>query len=104
MTTKQQALLEKEFKIDANLSVSRGDYESLPSPMCAWTWHDRRMKELARRIAMQMVCFKSTDQDRIMAEFWRVMENVAVEMGMEYYEDMPQKRADELEQKWNEIQ
>ena len=83
--------------------VSRGDYESMPAPMYAGEFDDDKMIELARLIYQMLNSnygytdrelekyFNNTsaniDEDLDMA-FWREMEEIAVQMGMRYYEDM----------------
>jgi hypothetical protein len=83
--------------------VSRGDYECMPAPMYAGEFDDDMMAELAERIylcltneygysnAHLQTYFNNPndliDYDLDMA-FWREMENIAIEMGMRYYEDM----------------
>ena len=83
--------------------VSRGDYEGLPSPMYAVEFDDDQMSELARLI-YQMLNSQYGYTDRELEKyfndqtanidedldkaFWKEMEEIAVQMGMRYYEDM----------------
>lgn len=84
--------------------VSRGHYEGMPSPMYAGEFDDEKMTELAEKIylclsneygysnAHLQKYFKNNPNDLIDYDldmvFWREMENIAIEMGMRYYEDM----------------
>lgn len=83
--------------------VSRGDYEGMSSPMYAGEFDDEKMTELAEKIYLCLTNeYRYTDRelekyfndqtakidyDLDMA-FWREMENIAIKMGMRYYEDM----------------
>ena len=83
--------------------VSRGHYEGMSSPMYAGEFDDDQMTELAKKIYLCLSNeYRYTDKelekyfndqtakidyDLDMA-FWREMENIAIEMGMRYYEDM----------------
>ena len=98
--------------------VSRGDYESMPAPMYAGEFDDDEMTELAEKIYL---CLSNEysysnedlekyfnynpndliDYDLDMA-FWREMENIAIEMGMRYYEDMTDEEYEEISKKHKE--
>lgn len=101
MKTKHN-LLSKEFKVNENFSISRGDYENMPIPMFAWKWSDFQMAKLANLIAAELSQYKYANQDKdAMQEemddaFWKEMEDCAVRMGMEYYEDLPLKTYNEI--------
>lgn len=92
--------------------ISRGDYESMPAPMYAGEFDDDQMTELAERIYLCLSNEYSyskeklekyfnynpndlVDYDLDMA-FWREMENIAIEMGMRYYEDMTDEEYNEI--------
>jgi hypothetical protein len=94
--------------------VSRGDYESMPAPMYAGEFDDDKMTELARLI-YQMLSSNygytdkelekyfndmsaNVDEDLDIA-FWREMEEIAVQMGMRYYEDMTDEEYEEISKK-----
>ena len=94
--------LTKEFVSGAVL-ITREDYESMPSPMYALEFNDKKMQALANNIAetlkvqhgygeaeIEDVTENGTDDDIEFFDntFWRVMESCAIEMGMRYYEDM----------------
>ena len=94
--------LTKEFVSGAVL-ITREDYESMPSPMYALEFNDKKMQALANNIAdtlktqygfgeteIEDVTENGTDKDIEEFDniFWSVMESCAVEMGMRYYEDM----------------
>lgn len=84
--------------------ISRGDYESMPAPMYAGEFDDNKMTELAEKIYLCLTkeygyskedlekYFNTNPNDLIDDDldiaFWREMENIAIEMGMRYYEDM----------------
>lgn len=86
--------------------VSRGDYENMPCPMYAGEFDDDKMTELAKKIYLSLAneyrytdkelekYFNDTsaniDEDLDIA-FWKEMEEIAVQMGMRYYEDMTDK-------------
>ena len=109
MNKKQQELIEKEFKVNDEFSISRGDYESMPCPMLAWNWTDEKMQELANRVAKELTLYNFGDSDcadrkeQIEDAFWKEMENVAVSMGMEYYEDMEDEEIARLDKEWENI-
>ena len=83
--------------------VSRGDYEGMSLPMYAGEFDDDKMTELAEKIYLCLTneygytdrelekyfndMSANVDEDLDMA-FWREMENIAVNMGMRYYENM----------------
>ena len=109
MTPKQEAILKQEFKVNEHFSISRGDYEGMPDPMLAWTWSDERMAELAKNIATELAQYSYANEgkDALQEEqddaFWKEMENCAVRMGMEYYEDFDDGYRAELEYKWMQL-
>lgn len=92
--------------------VSRGDYESMPAPMYAGEFDDDKMTELAERIYLclsneysyskenleKYFNIKPNDliDDDLDIAFWREMENIAIEMGMRYYEDMTDEEYNEI--------
>lgn len=100
MEKRQKELLEKEFKVNEHFAITRGDYENMPCPMLAWTWSDERMKELAERISQSLVRWDENDPEGMEDDFWKTMENEAVSMGMEYYEDFDDDYRAELEYDW----
>jgi hypothetical protein len=90
-------LLYKQFPIYTakKHSITRGDYEGLPCAMKAWDWSDKQMAELADNIA-SMFGYDSYPEDEnereeLESDFWSVMENEAIKMGMTYYEDMTEE-------------
>ena len=83
--------------------VSRGDYEGMSMPMYAGEFDDDKMTELAKKIYLCLTNeYKYTDKELekyfndisanvnedLDIAFWNEMENIAVNMGMRYYEDM----------------
>jgi hypothetical protein len=94
--------------------VSRGDYESMPAPMYAGEFDDDKMTELAEKIYLCLTNeYDYTDKDLekyfndktaeidydLDMAFWREMENIAIEMGMRYYEDMTDEEYEEISKK-----
>ena len=95
--------------------VSRGDYECMSCPMYAGEFDDEKMTELARLIYQMLNSnYRYTDrelekyfndpsanidEDLDMA-FWREMEEIAVQMGMRYYEDMTDEEFEEISKKY----
>lgn len=91
--------------------VSRGDYEGLPCPMYAGEFDDEKMSELARLIYQMLNSnyrytnkelekyfndpSANVDEDLDNA-FWKEMEEIAVRMGMRYYEDMSEEEYNNL--------
>lgn len=96
--------------------ISRGDYECMACPMYAGEFDDNEMTELAEKIYL---CLSNEynysnedlekyfnynpndliDYDLDMA-FWREMENIAIKMGMRYYEDMTDEEFEEISKKY----
>ena len=92
--------LKKEFTSNGVI-LSREDYESLPCAMYAMEFTDKQMQTLVENIACVMGgCYGYTEYEISCLEedsqeledyydaFWREMENIALDMGMRYYEDM----------------
>ena len=95
--------------------VSRGDYESMPAPMYAGEFDDDEMTELAEKIYLWLNSnygytdrelekyfndpSANIDEDLNIA-FWREMEEIAVQMGMRYYEDMTDEEFEEISKKY----
>ena len=94
--------------------VSRGDYEGMSLPMYAGEFDDDKMTELAEKIYLCLTneygytdrelekyfndMSANVDEDLDIA-FWREMENIAIEMGMRYYEDMTDEEYEEISKK-----
>ena len=86
--------------------ISRGDYEGMSMPMYAGEFDDSQMRELAEKIYLcltneygytdkelekyfnDQTANKDEDLDDA---FWKEMEEIAVQMGMRYYEDMTEE-------------
>lgn len=103
MTERQEAILNREFKVNEHFSIKRGDYENMPCPMLAWTWSDERMTQLAENINANLARYDANDPDGMDDDFWSTMENEAVKMGMEYYEDFDDDYRASLEYEWNNV-
>lgn len=91
----------KEVFISGGVGITREDYESLPCAMYAMEFTNAQMQELVDRIAdvlssqygyneYEISCLKEDSQELedYYEAFWREMENIALDMGMRYYEDM----------------
>ena len=102
---KQEELMFKEFKVNEHSSIRRYDYESFPCAMLAFTWTDEQMQDLAEKIAAELSDYEDYDGDdeAYESDFWVTMENVAVENGMEYYEDFSDEKIEALNKNWKEI-
>lgn len=95
--------------------VSRGDYESMSCPMYAGEFDDDKMTELARLI-YQMLNSNYGYTDRELEKyfndpsanidedldmnFWKEMEEIAIQMGMRYYEDMTDEEFEKVSKKY----
>lgn len=106
---KQNEILEKEFKIKgaSRHSITRGEFESFPDPMLAWNWTDEQMEKLAENISLEFGYdeYPTNENDINELEDWyyRVMENEAIKLGMQYYEDMTDEEIDELNAEFDKI-
>jgi hypothetical protein len=105
---KQRELLEKEFKVNEDFSITRSDYEAMPCPMLSFNWSDARMEELAKTIAAGLEGYNYDEtspylRDEKEDDFWREMENCAVRLGMEYYEDFSDEHMAQLDKEWESI-
>lgn len=90
LTEKEQNSLCKEFKVNDQFAITRADYEWMPSPLMAFHWTDKQMQNLAREIAKELDSyhFQAETQEDAELAFYAEMENVAVRLGMKYYEDV----------------
>lgn len=103
MNKTQEQLLTKQFKVNEHFAITRADYEDMPDPMLAFTWSDERMEELARRIASNLCPYDENDPEGMEDDFWKEMEDEAVRMGMEYYEDFTDDEFDSINKVWDNI-
>ena len=89
--------------------VSRGDYESMPCPMYAGEFSDSKMKKLAKLIyetiyqlsgyprhTINSYLKGEIEDDYLNKLYWKEMEEIAVQMGMRYYEDMSEEEYNNL--------
>lgn len=104
-------MLNKEFTYKG-ISITRGDYESMPCPMYAHEFSDEKMEELVKYISDTLrVCYGydemfianinsneniSDEVEGFYDRFWLVMETCAIDMNMRYYEDMSDDEYNEL--------
>lgn len=109
LTKKQEELLYKEFRVNEYYTITRNDYESFPCAMIAFKWSDEKMQELADNIGRELEgCMEWHDGRNMGSEewdedFWSVMESTAVEMGMQYYEDLSKEEYDRVCKEWDDI-
>jgi len=104
-------LLNKNYYIsNTDLVISRGDYESFPCAMMAWNWTEKQMSDLAEMIGhnlsfdKKMEDMSETELDEFDDEFYRVIENSALDMGMKYYEDLSEEEYKEQKNKWEKLE
>jgi hypothetical protein len=86
----------------------------MPAPMYAGEFDDEKMAELARLIYQMLNSnYRYTDRELekyfndpsanvdedLDIAFWREMEEIAVQMGMRYYEDMTDEEYEEISKK-----
>lgn len=112
--------MEKEFTYKG-VTITRYDYESLPSPMAASKLPDEQMQEIAKDIYFELVNrgwdekeiqkyvnnvddYELSDAemriaDKIRSDWWATMEDVGRFHGMEYYEDLPEEGENYTESK-----
>ena len=83
---------EKEF-ISGNTTITRCDYEDMPSPMNTSSLSDDEMQRLADSIEQEMERWKEwldsgdVNQDQYDEAWWKSMEDLGYAFGMTYYED-----------------
>ena len=94
METKEQKALLKEFKVNKHFSITRNDYESMPCPLCTKGWTDKKMRELAKNINSELARWDDNDPEGMEDDFWSTMEDVAVRMGMKYYDELADGEGD----------
>lgn len=83
---------EKEFTC-GNTTITRCDYEDMPSAMNTSTLSDDEMQRLAEAIETEMESWKEwldngdINQDKYDEKWWESMEYLGRSFGMTYYED-----------------
>lgn len=83
---------EKEFT-SGNTTITRCDYEDMPSPMNTSSLSDDEMQRLAESIEQEMERWKEwldngdVNQDQYDEAWWESMEHLGLAFGMTYYED-----------------
>lgn len=85
--------MEKEF-VSGNTCISRQDYFDLPVPMDSQYFSDELMQLIANEIDETISSIYGKDYDIFHNEsvvdlYWELMESVALEHGMDYFEDYP---------------
>lgn len=95
--------LNKKFVCGLTI-LTRMDYESMPCAMCASEFTDEQMQELVNKLH-NVLAFNygytdnevnnledgSDEMETYEDAFWLEMENIAIDMGMQYYDDMTNK-------------
>lgn len=82
----------KEFT-SGNTSITRCDYEDMPSPMNTSSLSDDDMQRLADAIETEMerwyewLINGDINQDQYDEQWWKSMEELGCAFGMTYYED-----------------
>ena len=82
----------KEFT-SGNTSITRCDYEDMPSPMNTSSLSDDEMQRLADAIETEMerwyewLINGDINQDQYDEQWWKSMEELGRAFGMTYYED-----------------
>lgn len=82
----------KEFT-SGNTTITRCDYEEMPSPMDTSSLTDDDMQRLADAIEQEMERWKEwldngdVNQDQYDEAWWESMEHLGLAFGMTYYED-----------------
>ena len=92
--------LKQEF-VCGSILITREDYESMPCAMCATEFSDKSMQTLVNKLH-DVLTYQygytehkinnledgSEEMEDFDNAFWREMENIAVDMGMRYYDDI----------------
>jgi hypothetical protein len=92
MTTMKELDYYKEFT-SGNTTITRCDYEEMPSPMNTSSLTDDDMQRLAEAIEQEMERWKEwldngdVNQDQYDEAWWKSMEDLGYAFGMTYYED-----------------
>jgi len=104
--------IDKEFTSENGLlTLSRNDYYSgFPIPMEACTFDDVKMQELVNTISIHLDRdyrftkeeIEDYNNDNVQDVLWELIESVALDMGMEYCEDVARKKERELFELANE--
>jgi hypothetical protein len=104
--------IDKEFTSENGLvTLSRNDYYSgFPIPMEACTFDDVKMQELVNTISIHLDRdyrftkeeIEDYNNDYVQDVLWELIESVALDMGMEYCEDVARKKERELFELANE--
>jgi hypothetical protein len=96
-------ILNKEFKVNEHFSITRDDYESFPCAMIAFNWSDEEMEKLAKQIEKELAPYDEEYAEGCEEDFWATMENVAVRMGMQYYEDLTDEEEEKINEEWENL-
>lgn len=88
----------KEFPLPNSnecFCISRELLEGLPCPFVACCWTDQRMEELARLMGMSFQmskdpseCEHESGEEQVWEEYYNVLEEAAISLGMKYLEDL----------------
>ena len=96
----------KEFPIPNShkcFNISRELLESMPCPLVACCWTDKRMEQLADEIGTMFQedkdpreCGVQNEEEQVWKEYYDVIENTALNMGMKYYESLSDDAYDKI--------
>jgi uncharacterized protein (DUF2164 family) len=106
MNRKQLEIISKEFNVVEDFSLTRSEFEGFPCPMVACLWTDEQMQELADRVKKEFdYTTPKTEEEweELDDQWYRVIENCALRMGMQYYEDLSSDERKEINDKWEAI-
>ena len=106
MNAKQLEIISKRFEVTPDFSLTRAEFEGFPCPMVACLWTDEQMEELANEVKKNFVYDtlpKNYYLNNLEDEWYRVIENCALEMGMQYYDDLTDQEVEEINNQWENI-
>lgn len=106
MNRKQLEIISKEFPVVGDFSLTRGEFEGFPCPMVACLWSDEQMQELADKVRGEFDYDVPTTEEEwqdLDDQWYRVIENCALDLGMKYYEDLSEGEREEIDNKWETI-
>lgn len=95
-------ILNKEFTSNNGLiTLSRADYYSFPIPLEASQFDDDEMQELVDTIATRLkrdyrITKEELDNENNQEVLWELIETIALDMGMEYCDEVAKQKEQEL--------
>lgn len=106
MNERQLEIISKKFNVVENFSLTRGEFEGFPCPMVACLWNDEQMQKLADDVKREFVYNVPTteeDWEELTDQWYRVIENCALNLGMRYYEDLTNEEREYVRNQWESI-